>query len=327
MTNFKKWVLALGLAAALLPVGGGAIAQDYPNKPITIVAPYPPGASIDQLARLTADMLSKQMNATVVVQNVPGAGSILGTRQVAGADPDGYTLLLGTSAMISNLFGVKEPGYTMDDFIAIGPIGYSAFVLLTNTASSGASNLDEFLAYGLANPNKLKFGTTGGYSTQTLLASNLADSAQLQWREVPFQGAADEITALLAGEIDAVFLIPNMVLPVQDQTNIEPMAISDIRRDAFLPDVPTFDEEGIAGVNGVQLFTTLLAPAGTPEPVIEKLRAAFAAGMQTEEMKASLEKAGVGPFPGGTMEEFDAFVTGYIAETKATFDRLGIQPQ
>lgn len=326
MTNFRKWAMAIGLAAALLPVGA-VLAQDYPTKPITIVAPYPPGASIDQLARLTADMLSKQMGATVVVQNVPGAGSILGTRQVAGADADGYTLLLGTSAMISNLFGVKDPGYTMDDFTAIGPIGYSGFVLLTNTASSGAANLEEFLAYGLANPGKLKFGTTGGYSTQTLLASNLADSTQLQWREVPFQGAADEITALLAGEIDAVFLIPNMVLPVQDQTNIEPMAISDVRRDVFLPEVPTFDEKGVAGVNGVQLYTTLLAPAGTPEPVIEKLRAAFAAGMQTEEMKAALVKAGVGPFPEMTRPEFDAFVASYIADTKATFDRLGIQPQ
>lgn len=326
MAKFKTRALALGVAIASL-LGAVAVAQDYPSKPITIIAPYPPGASIDQLARLTADMLSDQLGASAVVQNVPGAGSLLGTRQAAKAEADGYTLLVGTSAMISNLFGVKDPGYTMEDFVTVGAIGYSGFILLTNTQSSGATNLEEFLAYGKANPGKLKVGTTGGYSTQTLLASNLSSSADLAWREVPFQGAADELTALLAGEIDGVFLIPNMVMPVVDQPNIAAMAISDTRRDLFLPDVPTFDEVGVADVNGVQQFTTLLAPAGTPAPIVEQLRAAFAAGMQTEEMKTALAKAGVGPFPAETMEELEAFVADYVDDTKSIFDKLGIEAQ
>jgi tripartite-type tricarboxylate transporter receptor subunit TctC len=323
----RSFLRAVWCAATLLFCSWSAPAQDFPAKTITIVVPFPPGASIDLLGRVMAEMLSKQLGQTVIVHNVAGAASALGTRQVARAAPDGYTLLVGGSSMVANLFGLKEPGYAMSDFAAIGGIGFSPFALVINNKSTGAKTLGEFVAYASKNPGKLKFGSLGGFSTQTLVAGTFADAAEVEWRTVPFRGAADQLTALLAGEIDAVFLIPNMVAPVKDQANIVPLGLSAKRRDEYLPEVPTFDELGVSGVNGHSLFSALYVPAGTPQPVLEKLRSAFAAGAETEEFKAALKKAGVAPFPAKTIAEFDEFSQRFIQEFGETFKRLGIEPQ
>lgn len=179
---------ALSVTLACVTAIGSALAQDYPSKPVTIVVGVPPGGSTDLVARLVVEPLSKHLGTRVIVENRPGANAAIATRQVARGPADGYTLFYNAVNMATNLVGMKDPGYKLSDFEAVGGVAYAPYVMFVNTASSKTKNLKEIIDYGRAKPGKLTFASLGPGSSPGLVAERLNGLSGIGYRDVPYKG-------------------------------------------------------------------------------------------------------------------------------------------
>ena len=200
MTRFPA--IALILLAACVS-SAPALAQDnYPNRTIRLIVPYPPGAVTDAMSRPVAAELSKVLGQTVVIENKPGAGTLVGTQALKQAPADGYTLIYQASSLATNLYTMKEPGYTLADFTAVTMLGQGAFVLMTSMKHP-FNTLQELVAYGKANPGKLNYSTTGPGTPAAIVSYRLGKAAAMDWVEIPFKGGADAAQAVMAGDTHA----------------------------------------------------------------------------------------------------------------------------
>lgn len=316
---------ALGLALAFACNSNPASAQNYPDRNIKLVVGLPAGGATDLQARVLADSLSTILGQRVLVENRPGANGAAASRSVAKAEPDGYTLIFNGNDFPINLHGMKEPGYSIDDFAVIGGFSYSPMVLIVSTASSKAKTLQEYVAYAKANPGKLTYASFGPQSLANLAANRFKDLAGIDWREVPYRGAPQIVQDLLNGNVDAYFGLTTVASTLSGQPNIALFGIAASRRNPQLKDVPTFAEAGIPQMVDSATFG-VWAPARTPKPIIEKLRAALASVKKDEGVKASLGKSGNALYedaPEAYETEIRTSATRYGAE----FKRLGIQPE
>jgi tripartite-type tricarboxylate transporter receptor subunit TctC len=264
---------AAAAAALALCLGWPAAAQNYPSRPITLVVPYPPGGGVDSMARVAADKLSAALGQPVVVENRGGAGGNIGTRFVAKSKPDGYTLLLGHTGSISiNPSLYANAGYDpRKDFSPIGLMASMPVALLAHPSFS-ARTVADVIAYAKANPGKLDVGTssigTGGYMSAELFKATTG----LDIAIVPYKGTAPLMNDLIGGHVPVAFGVLPPALGNLQAGTLRAIAMLSRTRFSLLPDVPTAEESGLPGFEAV-LHYGVLAPAGTPKPIVDLLNA------------------------------------------------------
>jgi tripartite-type tricarboxylate transporter receptor subunit TctC len=293
--NNKIAIRALAAFACILAAVYSASAADYPNRVITLVVPYPPGGGVDTLARVVAAKLSEALHEQVVVDNRPGAGGTIGTRVVAQAAPDGYTLLLGHTGTISinpSLY-VHAGIDPRKNFAPIGLIGSMPVVLLANP-SFPAKTVADFIAMAKKDPGKLNLGTsavgTGGYMCAELFKAEAGINVAI----IPYKGTAPVMNDLLGGHVPIAFGVLPPALGNIQAGKLRAVAVASLKRSSLLPDTPTFDESGLPGFEGV-LHYGLLAPAGTPKEIVDKLSAELRKLVETEDVKKRIHAEGGDP--------------------------------
>jgi tripartite-type tricarboxylate transporter receptor subunit TctC len=279
-------------ALAALAIAAPVAAQDYPNQPIHLILGYGPGASTDLMARFSAEQVSKLIDQPIVVENRPGANSLMATRYVAQQPADGYTIFFSALTIATNTHAFKEPDYSLDDFVAIGPYASTGYTLFVNTKKSGAETLDDFIAYGHDNPGKLTVATLAPGSSPAIVAHRINNTAKFGWREIQFRSAADAMKAVVAGEVDAYTAAPSTAKSFMgDNPDLKVFAITGSARSTLFPDAPTFKEAGFTVPDAI-IFGWLV-PAGTPQPVVDKLRSLLEEAKADPANKAAVEKAGL----------------------------------
>ena len=299
--NFLKKTLMLALL-----VSGAAFAQTYPDKNIKIMQGFAPGGNADAIARAVGAEISKSVGQAVVVEAQAGAGGTIAATTVAKAKPDGYTLLLATgghavAGAIYNNLNYK----TVQDFEMISTITYFPFLIVVN-AENKIANFPALLNQAKANPGKIAYGTAGIGSTHHLAGELLASMAKVDLLHVPYRGDAGSITALLAGDVPFIIAPPTAVLTNIKAGKLKAIAATGPQRWVGLPDVPTVAEQGVPGYD-VRSWADLMAPAGTPKPVIDKLNAETLKAIQLPHVKARLEEMG-GDVRGSTSDEMKNMV-------------------
>ncbi|HEY0223769.1 MAG TPA: tripartite tricarboxylate transporter substrate binding protein [Pseudolabrys sp.] len=284
-----RLILALLIGLALPAVG---IAQDYPNRPIHLIIPFPPGGVADVIARPIAEKLTKSLGQPVVVESRAGATGTLGASFVAHADPDGYTLLLGTTneiAMSPTLF--KSMPYDPNTaFAPITPVAVFPNVLVVGK-DVPASTLADLIALARAKPDTLTFGSSGIGSTNHLTAEIFQREANVKIQHVPYRGGGPALIDVSGGHVTAMFAtLPSAVSLIQGGT-LRALAVTGSHRSAILPDVPTAKEAGLPGLV-VTTWNGVLAPAGTPPQVVERLHKALAAAVADPSLKEIFASVG-----------------------------------
>ncbi|HLX26996.1 MAG TPA: tripartite tricarboxylate transporter substrate binding protein [Casimicrobiaceae bacterium] len=306
LSHVPLLTLWLRLAAlAILSVAPLAHADDYPTRAIRIVVPFSPGGAVDGPTRLIAQELGKRLGQPVVVENKPGAGATIGTDVVANAPPDGYTLLLAsqTNAISATLYR-KLPFDPIEDFTPITLIGREPGVVVVNP-SVPAKTLQEFIAYVKAHPGKVDYASSGNGSGQHLFAALLASKTGVKMNHVPYRGSAQATTDLLSGVVAmAVPGTAGMVGYIKSG-KLRALAVTGARRSPQLPDVPTVIESGVPGYEAY-VWMGLLAPKGTPAPIVARLQHEVVAVLGEDEVKTYMAKAGI-EIVGSSSAEFDRF--------------------
>jgi tripartite-type tricarboxylate transporter receptor subunit TctC len=301
-----------------------AAAQDYPNRPITLIVPLPPGGTNDIMARAVADKLSAALGQQVVVENRAAGGSgTVGTRQVAhGAAPDGYTILLGyTSTLATGPSLFRNVGYDpRKDFAPVGLIATSPLIVLVNP-SLPAHNVQELIALAKAQPGKINFASSG-YGAAAHLAGELFKSeAKIDIVHVPYKGAAPALQDVIGGHDQMMFATAASVIGHIEGGRVRALAVTTLKRTKVLPDLPTMDEAGLKGFDA-STWHGLVAPTGTPSQVISALHDAAVKALHDPGVQASLGKLGV-DIVGDTPQEFQAYINSEIPKWTAIVKASG----
>jgi tripartite-type tricarboxylate transporter receptor subunit TctC len=302
-------VAALVLACPL------ALAQQWPAKPVRIIVPLPPGQAADIISRLLAEKISPALGQQVVIDNRPGAGTMIGSELAAKSAPDGYTFLAGgSSALTINPFLYTKLAYdTLRDFAPVTQMVSIAFVLCVNP-SVPARNLAELVKLAKARPGQITYGSTGNGATNHIGLSQLGSMMGIDIVHVPYKGAAPSLLDLVGGQVSMVAETTPAVLPLIKANKIRPIGILSSKRIPFLPDVPTLDEQGAKGYD-ITTWTSIVAPAGVPTPILDRMNAELVKAIKTPDIQQRLTEMGfVGV--GSTREEFAAFLKSELAKWK-----------
>ncbi len=302
LPKLLSWVAALSTSLVLMSIASPTQAQpNWPSKPITIVVPFPPGGATDALARAIASRLGPALGQPVIIDYKPGAGATLGAAIVAQAPADGYTLLMGAvhHTIAANVY--KNLTYDFqNDFTPITIVGVVPNILVVN-ANKPIYSVKELLAQAKTEPNKLSYGSNGNGTAQHLIGTQFQMLTGTEILHVPYKGSAPLTTDLLGGQIDMSFDATTSTLPHIKAGKLRPLAVITPKRSVFLPNVPTLSEAGVPGIN-ITTWFGLLAPAGTPKPIVRQLHNAIIKIIKTPEFKAQLEEVGAEPI-GNTQEE------------------------
>ncbi len=298
-------IATIALIATLAAAPGPAAAQQYPTRPITLVVPFPPGGSATIIARIIADKLGDALGQQIVVDNRGGAGGSIAARQVAKSAPDGYTILLaftGTLAVSPTIF--PNVGYDpRKDFSGIGLIGMAPSVFAVHP-SVPAQSVADLIKIAKASPGKIQYGSPGIGTTNHLAGELLASMAGIRIAHIPYKGTGPAVNDLLGGHISMMFVpIPAAHGNVSAGT-LRALGVTSLRRSRLLPDIPTVAESGLPGFEVVQR-STLVAPAGTPRMIVERLNKELNAVLATDEVRKRLALEGAEPIP-GPPEEYAA---------------------
>jgi len=294
-----------------------AFAQaNYPSRPVTIIVPYPPGGNLDVITRLISPSMSQSLGQTIVVDNKPGAGGLIGHTFTARASADGYTIL--TTANGSLAYAPKlqpQPPFKAADFAALGSIAVTPMVLEVN-AGGRFKSVSEFVAYAREHPGQVTIGHSGNGTTNHVAILLLEQAAHVKFNIVPYKGSAPAVTDLLAGQIDAVVDQLPSSMPFIRGGKFRALAMTTRERSTDLPDTPTLAESGFEGFD-VTTMTGLLAPAGTPASVVAALNKALNAALKDPDVQDRLRKLG-GLAHSSTAAEFQTF----LAAEEAKADEL-----
>jgi len=291
----SPWKRFLALAAlAHIPLAPAHAAGGYPDRPITLVVGYAPGGGADITARLLGQRLSEQLGVSVVVENRPGAGQNIGAAYVARSAPDGYTILVSSSAMGINPSLFPRLEYDpVKSFAPVAVFGQSPNLLVASS-TVGVGSVQELVAYGRKFPGRLNFSSSGHGSTQHLSGELFKQITGIEAVHVPYKGSGPSVNGVLAGEVQFTFVNIPSIATVLGSDKIKVLAVTSEQRLRSLPDVPTMAEAGIDGMV-VSAWYGLMAPAGTPESVVATLNQAANDAVRDEAFKAQLVQAGVEP--------------------------------
>jgi tripartite-type tricarboxylate transporter receptor subunit TctC len=292
------------IVGVILTICGPALAQTYPSRPIRIVAPFPAGGLVDVLARAAGEELTKTLGQPIIIENKPGAGGNIGADVVAKAEPDGYTLLM-TSPGIQSINQFVYRTMPFDPDTAFAPVSLMADMpmLAVVHPKLGVKTLQDLIGVARARPGKLTFGSAGVGTTGHLGQALLTHVAKIDVVHVPYRGAAPSVTDLIAGQIDGVVDNPPTVMPHIRAGTILALAVAARERLAVLPEVPTAAEAGLPGWDASSWFG-LVAPAGTPREVVERLHEHLARAVRQPAMQRFTLEAGARIFA-STPQEFD----------------------
>jgi tripartite-type tricarboxylate transporter receptor subunit TctC len=295
----------LALIATAISLASPSSAQNYPDKPVKLIVTVAPGGPMDTIARVVADQLQAKLGQPVIVENRPGAGSTIGAKAVAGSPPDGYTLMWGTLSAIAIAPALyKDPGYDPKAFVPAALVAEFPHVMVISPTVP-ANTMAEFVAYAKANRGKLNFGGSLGTPPQ-LLGAMFSKVADLGMTYVPYKGGAPSIPDLLAGRLQMQFDALTLLQPLIKDGKVRALAVVSDKRWPDLPDVPTLAETGFKDFPGAP-WAGLMAPAGTPAPIVAKLNAATNEILHSPEAKASLARLNVLLRPSSTAE-FATFI-------------------
>jgi tripartite-type tricarboxylate transporter receptor subunit TctC len=322
------WRMIATLAALVVLCDTPAMAQSYPNRPITLVVPLPPGGTNDIMARAVADKLSASLGQQVVIENraAGGSGSV-GTRQVAhGTAPDGYTILLGyTSTLATGPSLFRNAGYDpRKDFAPIGLIASAPALLLVHP-SFPARNVKELIAIMKSSSEPFQLGTPGSGTVNYLAAVLFAQQAEAKVEYIPYKGSNALNTDLIGGHVKVGFNPIPVSRAALDGGLIRALAGTSLKRSTAFPDLPTVAESGLPGYDAVLTYG-LVAPAGTPRPIIERLNKELNAALATEEVKKRLHQEGAEPMP-TTPEEHAAVIDREETKWSAIVRSAGLKAQ
>ncbi len=297
MTKFLRFFGALAMGTVVAVAAVPALAQDYPTKPVKMLVGYAPGGGSDVSARILADLLSPRLGQSVVVENKPGASSIIAIDATAKSAPDGYTLLHTNSDGIAILPAVRKstPYDVNKDFTYIARILEVPLVVAVHP-KLGVNTLAELIAYAKANPGKLRYGTSGVGSGPHMATLLFEKSAGVKMVHVPYKGSGPAVTDLIGGHIDLSFPAVPPLVPHAEAGKVKLLAVTGKTRDPLAPNVPTMKEAGLPGAT-VVIWYGLLGPAGMPANVVEKLRKETVATLNSPEAKERYKKAGFGTLP------------------------------
>jgi len=314
--NAWKNTLARLLAAALplaLAMGPVAAQQDYPNKPIRLIVPFTPGGVTDTGARVVADKLGARLGQTVVVDNRPGASGNIGTQMVATAAPDGYTLLLGFDGtlVINPHVYAKVPFDTLKDFVPVSKIGDAVLIIVVHP-SVPAKTLSDLVAYSKTNPGGVSYGSAGTGSTPHLAGELLKARTGANFVHVPYKGGGQSMTDVVGGSLPMLYTAVAGAYPFVQKGQIRPIAVSSAQRLASLPEVPTVAESGVPGFESSS-WIGILAPAKTPQPIVERLQRELHAVVQSPEVRERLASLGISAL-GNTPAEFGQQIRADLAK-------------
>jgi tripartite-type tricarboxylate transporter receptor subunit TctC len=318
-------IAAFAIAAFAMAGLTAANAADYPARPITLIVPYPAGGGNDVIARLVAAKMSQNLGQPMVIENRGGAGSTIGTRDVARSAPDGYTLLIATSSLAINPSLYPDVAYDpKKDFAPIGLIATSPNFVLVNPAVP-AHSIAELIALARKDPGKLDFASTGTGTSTHLAALLFAMMADVKFTAVPYKGVAPAITDLLGGQVALMFCPMASVVGQVRGGNLRAIAVTGARRSPLFPDVPTVAEAGLPGY-AAELHYGLVAPAGTPPEVVAKLNAALNNALADDDVRQRLAADGTETLP-GTPEAYAADIAGEEAKWGAIIKQTGVTAQ
>lgn len=287
-----------------------AAAQDWPAKPITLIVPFSAGGSTDITARLLAEKLRKLLGQPVIVDNRGGAGGNIGAAAVAKAAPDGYTLLMATSTHVTNPSLYKNMSYdVLKDFAPVAQIAFIPNMLVVNK-DLPVKNLEDFVRYVKENKGPVNYGSSGSGTSQHLAGALFNNNANGMMVHIPYKGGGAAVADLLAGQIQAYFGGLVEVVSYIDAGKVRPLGITTKERSRRFPDVQAVNEVLPGYV--LALWNGILAPAGTPSPIINKLNAAIKKVLQDPEMQKKLAEQGSTPV-GSSPEEFKKFMTSEVS--------------
>ena len=302
-----KTMLKAGLSATMVMVACAVHAAEWPDKPIRVILSVPAGATPDVTARLVFPGLSQQLGVSLVADNRAGGGGVIGAEIAAKSAPDGYTLFISSPGALTILPHMRKniPYDTIRDFAPISLISIGPFVLMTHP-SVPAKSIKELIALAKAQPGKLNYASAGNGVANHLAGELFKQMAGIDIVHVPYKGAPQAVTDVLAGHMSMMF---NSVAPIVGYIKtgkIRVLGIASLQRSPQLPDVPTIHESGVPGFEAVNWFG-MFAPAKTPRKIINRLNGALVQTIKTPEMQSQFIKLGADPI-GSSVEEFTAFV-------------------
>jgi len=320
-----RWFAGIGAAlAAILALSGGVAAQDFPNRTVKIIVPFPPGGTADAMPRIVGEFLARKWGQAVIIENKSGAGGNVGQDAVAHSAPDGYTLVLANPSLaISPSIYPKLSYHPIDDFAYVGRYGSVPNVLVVHP-SLPVNNVKEFIDYVRKNPGKLNYASPG-YGTSPQLSTELFKTMTNTFIvHIPFRGSGPAQAAMIAGETELMFdnLPPQM--PHIKSGKVRALAVTSLKRSAALPEVPTLDEVGLKGYE-VTAWFGLAVPAATPREAVLRLNEALNRSTQDPQVREALESRGA-TIVRGTPEDALAFVRNEIEKWGPVVKRAGVVP-
>ena len=301
---------AIAAVVAVSPVTD-TWAQAYPTKPVKIVAPVQPGGGVDLVGRTVAEQLSRSMNSSFVVENLAGGGGVIASRTVANAAPDGYTLMVGYVATHGTNPAVRKVPYdAVKDFTPVAMVGGTPNVLSVHPSVS-AKNLKEFVDYAKKNAGKLSYGSAGQGSLTHLAMEQFKVAAGFDAAHASYRGIGPAITDLLGAQTQMMMPGLAAALPHIKAGKMTPIAVTGLKRHPLLPDVPTFEEQGYTGFDGVQWYG-IVGPAGMPPEITRQLNAEINKALSDPQLRQRLAAEALEPMP-MTPEQFGKFIETDIA--------------
>ena len=313
-------LLLLGIFAA------NAAAQSWPAKPVRLMVPFPPGGSTDIIARIVAQKLGERLGQPFIIENRGGAGGTLGTAQVAKSAPDGYNLVLGTTSthvVAPSVF--KQPGYDpVKDFAPISLVAVTPYLLVVNP-SLPAKSLKELVDLAKSRPGKLNYASAGVGSTTHLSMEMLKGASKIYMLHIPYTGNGPAGTAVIGGQVEVLFGSLPAVLPHAKSGRVRALAVGTPVRSPSLPEVPTVAESGYPGFDA-SLWLAVMAPAGTPQPIVERLHKEIVSLVGAADTRDALGKAGAEPLT-STPAELAAMIRDGVAKYAEIVKMAGVTPE
>lgn len=315
---------ALGVVAGASQIALPSLAQSgWPTKPIRIIVPYPPGGFTDQMARMVQHGLQERLGQTVVIDNKPGANSIIGVDALAKSAPDGYTFAVVIAAYAANTtLYPKLPYDPRKDLIGVAPMA-SAPLLAAVPNSAPFSNVTELLAYARAHPGKISFGSSGTGSAAHLTSELLKAVTQTYMVHIPYRGAAPALSDLLGGQIDLLFDGGSALVNAAKAGQLRLIGVTSDKRLPLLPQVPTFIEQGVPGFVSSS-WSAMLAPAGTPPEIVRRMSSELTQVLRSAESRTRLDTMAVFA-TGGTPQECDAFLAAETVKWGKVIRQAGVK--
>jgi tripartite-type tricarboxylate transporter receptor subunit TctC len=319
----KPAILILAAILTACAIITDAFADQWPSKPIRAIVPLSAGSAVDIIPRIVFEQLSAQLGQSIVIENRPGASGTIGSRAVATAEPDGYTLLAHSSAhTISPATVANMPYDAVKDFTPVAALGNLPTVLVV-APTKNIKTVQELVALGKKQP--ITFGSIGVGSPIHLAMERFRISAGFQAQAIPFKGAPEALTEAMTGRIDVYYAPVLAALPFIRDGKLVPLAVSSVKRAATLPNVPTTLESGYAN-SDFDFWIGVFAPAKTPRDIVEKLNTEILKALQTQSVREKLATLGVEPMPMNTVQ-FETYIKNQFATSAALAKAAGISAQ